>query len=382
MTTHLPRTLFHVFPSFAVGGAQMRFVQLANHFGRAYRHFIVSMNGNIEAFAKLSGDLDAHLVTIPVEQGKTWPNVKVYRQVLKEVKPDLLITSNWGAIEWALANYDGLSPHLHMEDGFGPDEVSRQLPRRVWTRRLALRRSVVMLPSLTLHSIASRVWRLRKRTLLHIPNGVDCERFSIGANLEFAPRESETNPEPVIGTVAALRPEKNIPRLLDAFAKVLERRPARLVIVGDGPELPALKNRAEDLHVARHVTFTGATAKPEKLLPSFAVFALSSNTEQMPLSILEAMAAGRPVAATDVGDVRHMVCEENRPFVVTPEAPALAEAIITLLDNPNRARLIGEANARRARGGFDQSQMFASYRTLFDGARTEDRTRRTLSSQV
>ena len=366
--TRSPRTLFHVFPSFAVGGAQMRFVQLANHFGRSYRHFIVSMNGNMEAFGRLSGDLDAHPVTIPVEQGKTWPNVKVFRQVLKEVKPDLLVTSNWGSIEWALANYGGLTPHLHMEDGFGPDEVSRQLPRRVWTRRLALRRSMVMLPSLTLHHIASSVWRLRKQSLLHIPNGVDCERFNMGANLEHAPHANAPHPAPVIGTVAALRPEKNLPRLLEAFAKVIERRPARLVIVGDGPELPALKARAEELRVTRHVRFAGACPQPEKLLPSFAVFALSSNTEQMPLSVLEAMAAGRPVVATDVGDVRQMLCEENSPFVVAPEVPALAEALVTLLDNPNRARMIGEANARRARQGFDQSRMFSAYGTLFDGA--------------
>jgi len=362
-----PRTLLHVFPSFAVGGAQMRFVQLANQFGRRYRHVIVSMSGNSEAFGRLSGDLDARLLDVPVERGKTWPNLKTFRRVLKELRPDLLVTSNWGSIEWAIANWDGLSPHLHMEDGFGPEEVSRQIPRRVWMRRLALRRSTVMLPSRTLHDIAGRIWRLRKQSLLHIPNGVDCERFGIGANPEFAASMGLGGAEPVIGTVAALRAEKNVTRLLEAFAEVVRRRPARLAVVGDGPELPALRNRADELHIASQVTFTGACLEPEKLLPSFTVFALSSNTEQMPLSVLEAMAAGLPLAATDVGDVRHMVSEENRPFVVTATVPALAKAILALLDNPERARAIGEANARRARTGFDQSLMFAAYRDLFDG---------------
>jgi len=365
----MSRTLLHVFPTFAVGGAQMRFVQLANHFGRNYRHVIVSMNKNTEAFAGLSGELDARVLDVPVERGKTWPNLKTFRRVLKDVQPDLLVTSNWGSIEWALANYDGLAPHLHMEDGFGPEEVSRQIPRRVWTRRLALRRSVVMLPSMTLHRMARDVWRLPKQRMAHVANGVDCERFGIGADHAFAAGKGLFGDDPVIGTVAALRVEKNLSRLLEAFALIARRRPARLVIVGGGAELRGLEARARELGVADRVIFTGACAEPERLLPSFAVFALSSDTEQMPVSVLEAMAAARPVVATDVGDVRNMVSEENRPFIVARDAAALAEAIDALLEDPARAKRIGAANARRAREAFDQSLMFAGWRQLFDAVR-------------
>lgn len=361
------RTLLHVFPTFAVGGAQMRFVQLANHFGRSYRHFIVSMSGNAEAFTRLSPDLDATLMPVAVKPGRTWPNLRTFRRVLKELRPDLLITSNWGTMEWAVANCDGLAPHLHMEDGFGPEEVARQLPRRIWTRRLALRRSTVMLPSRTLHTIASDIWRLPKRRLLHIPNGVDCERFGTGADPAFATARDLVGREPLIGTVSALRAEKNLSRLIEAFAEVVRLRPARLAIVGDGPELSRLKARASELGVADRVVFTGACAEPEKLLPSFTVFALSSDTEQMPLSVLEAMAAGLPVAATNVGDVRNMVSAENRPFVVDGGAIPLAQAILALLENPARATWIGKENALRAGKVFDRSLMFAAYRDLFDG---------------
>lgn len=379
-----PRTLLHVFPTFAVGGAQMRLVQLANHFGRRYRHVIVAMNGNAEAFERLSGDLDARLMAVPVDGAGLWSRLGRFRRVLNEVRPDLLVTSNWGAIEWALANSDGRYPHLHTEDGFGPEEITRQLPRRVWTRRLALRRAMVMLPSRTLHHLAEHVWRLPSHTLRHIPNGVDCQRFGINADLQWAASQGFSAHEPVIGTVAALRPEKNLTLLLDAFARITQTRPARLVIVGDGPEMAALKIHSRLLGIAGQVIFAGACAEPERLLPAFDVFALSSKTEQMPLSVLEAMAAGLPVAATDVGDVRNMVSEENRPFVVAGKPQSLAQAITTLLDNPGKAGLIGEANARRAQSAFDQSLMFTAYGALFDGniVRTEERTRRTLSSQV
>ena len=114
---------------------------------------------------------------------------------------------------------------------------------------------------------------------------------------------------------------------------------------------------------------------PERLLPSFTLFALSSDTEQMPLSILEAMAAGLAIAATAVGDVGTMVAAENQPFIVPRDTTALAGAILALLNDPARRRVIGQANAVRARTVYDQRLMFEAYRTLFDGAPSVARER-------
>ena len=117
---------------------------------------------------------------------------------------------------------------------------------------------------------------------------------------------------PVIGTVAALREEKNISRLMHAFAML----PAgRLVIVGDGPQRPALEALAASLGVAERVCFAGHHLDTAAFYAQFDIFALSSDTEQMPLSVIEAMASGLPVVSTDVGDVRLMVASENIPFV-------------------------------------------------------------------
>jgi glycosyltransferase involved in cell wall biosynthesis len=343
------RTLLHVFPTFAVGGAQMRFVRLANRLGRGYRHLVLGLDGKTACGAHLAPEVEVEMVPPPAR------GVLPARRLLKALGPELMVTSNWGSMDWVLANLGGGVRHVHMEDGFGPDEAQRQLPRRVWTRRLALRRSTVVLPSETLLRLAREVWCLPERCLVHIPNGIDCDRFA-------AP---PPGPEPVIGTVAALRPEKNLHRLIDAFALVVARRPARLVVVGDGSERASLEDHARRLGV--EVSFAGARPDPETLLPSFAVFALSSDTEQMPLSVLEAMAAGRPVAATAVGDVTAMVAPENRPFVVAPSAGALAGALLALLDDPGRAAEIGAANARRARERFDQEAMVRAWRPLFAG---------------
>ncbi len=95
------------------------------------------------------------------------------------------------------------------------------------------------------------------------------------------------------------------------------------------------------------------------------IFALSSDTEQMPLSVLEAMGCGLPVVSTDVGDVRRMLAPANAPFVVPRDADAMASALRELLDLPEARRAIGAANRARAVEAFDQRTMFAAYAELF-----------------
>lgn len=358
-----PKLLLHVFPSFAAGGAQMRFVSLANHFAAAFRHAVIALDGDLGARSRLSPDLS--LAFPPLEPGdpglphRLWR----YRHLLANLKPDVLVTSNWGSIEWAIANLVPLARHIHTEDGFGADERERQIPRRVWTRRLALRRSRVVVPSRTLRRIATDVWRLPPRQLRYVPNGIDLARF-------FPPPAPPQSEVPVLGAVAALRPEKNLARLLRAAHLLAATRPLKLVIAGEGPERAALASLASELGLA--VTFLGDIADPAPLYRSLDLFALSSDTEQMPLSVLEAMASGLPVAATDVGDIAAMVAPENRPFIAGRDDAALARSIGALLDAASLRRAIGSANRLRATREFDELTMFRRYRALLEGAEGEE----------
>src|SRR5260370_1126532 len=94
------------------------------------------------------------------------------------MRPDALITSNWGSIEWAMANIWPLVRHLHVEDGFGPEERDAQIRRRVWARRILLRRSMVVVPSRVLWGIATGIWRLDPRRLRYIANGIHFRPFA------------------------------------------------------------------------------------------------------------------------------------------------------------------------------------------------------------
>jgi glycosyltransferase involved in cell wall biosynthesis len=350
--------LLHVFSTFAVGGPQMRFVALAEAFGAHYRHVVIAMDGDYACASRLPPGLDVCCEQIEVVKGATLANVRRFRRRLREIGPDVLVTYNWGAIEWAMADIPRLARHIQVEDGFGPEERTRQLPRRVMTRRLVLARSMVAVPSRTLWQIATEVWRLDPHRVRYVPNGIDLARFA-------GPRA--TSVEPVIGTVAGLRAEKNVARLVRSFRLVADVLPARLVIAGDGPQRAALERLAGELGLAGRVHFTGHLDDPAVAYRGLDVFALSSDTEQMPLSVIEAMAAGLPAAATDVGDVCAMLAEANRPFVTALDDAALAGAIRTLVDDAALRRRLGAANRAKAVAEFGQARMLAAWGALLDG---------------
>jgi glycosyltransferase involved in cell wall biosynthesis len=221
----------------------------------------------------------------------------------------------------------------------------------------------VVLPSQNLLRIASDVWRLPHKNLRYIPNGIDLDRFA-------AQRTPDPDRAPVVGTVAALRAEKNLGRLLRAFrlASADGSVPGRLVIVGDGPERPMLEAMAQQPGLLGRVHFTGHQPDPSAALAEFDIFALSSDTEQMPISLLEAMAASLPVAATDVGDIRAMLPPESQSEVTPLDDAALAAALRRLLLDPTARQRQGAANRSKAVQTYAEKTMFAAYADLFDAS--------------
>jgi glycosyltransferase involved in cell wall biosynthesis len=352
-----PPLLVHAFPTFAVGGAQVRFAAIANHFGAGFRHIVVSLDGNLACRERLDPQLDVTFPSVVATKNAMLANTWRFRRLLRQWNPDVLVTYNWGAIEFALANIVPVTRHLHVVDGFGPEERSTQIPRRVQMRRLALSRTPVVLPSRNLVRIAQDVWKLPARVIRYVPNGIDLGRFATDGAL----RDTSN---PVIGVVAALREEKNIARLVRAFARLPS---GRLLIVGDGPERAALMALAESLGVADRVRFAGHHQDTAGFYAQFDVFALSSDTEQMPLSVIEAMASGLPVVSTAVGDVPLMVAVQNAPFITPLDDSALGAALAVMAGNPAIRHAVGVANLAKAQRDFDQAAMFDAHGALWRG---------------
>lgn len=161
--------------------------------------------------------------------------------------------------------------------------------------------------------------------------------------------------DPVVGILAALRPEKDHPTLLRAARQVLDELPqARFLVIGDGPARADLERLAGDLGIADRVIFTGSRSDVGELLAAADVFTLTSFTiECAPMALLEAMAAGRPAVCTAVGGVPDMIADGVTGYLVPPRDPAaLAQAYLPLLRDRELAAKMGRAARERLESEF------------------------------
>ncbi len=363
MTDERPRHLLHAFSTFQLGGPQARFTELANALGPMFRHTIVAMDNRFDAGERLHASVNWTPMPLPVIKGGALANRGSFRQVLRKLQPDLLMSYNWGAIEWAAANLPRVCPQIHVEDGFGPEEARQQLPRRVWMRRVLLgwARVPLVVISRQLEQTALQVWKLPASRVRFIANGVNVPDM-------LEPRRRDLDEGVIrIGTVAGLRPEKNIARLVKAFARLRARQPARLIIVGSGPLQADLQQLAQALGVADDVEFTGYLSDPATRLKDFDLFALSSDTEQQPIALLEAMALGMPVVATAVGDVPHILAGVSPGNTCPPDDEAFAQLMLRVAQA--RADWAGWSTKGHAvvSQSFAKSAMLAQWQALWSG---------------
>ncbi len=187
-----------------------------------------------------------------------------------------------------------------------------------------------------------------------VRNGVDVSRPTPPADPVTAADLGIGPGAPVIGIVAALRPEKDHATLLHAARRVLDELPgARFLIVGDGPQRPELTRLAGELGIADQVIFTGTRDDVGELLAQLDVVALTSYSECFPMAVLEAMAAGRPTVCTAVGGVPELVVEGVTGHLVPPRDPAaLARHLVALLRDRDGAREMGRAARARVEADF------------------------------
>ncbi len=364
--------LLHVFQNFDTGGIQLRTAAYVNASACGWRHRILAWDGTYDAAERITKTEDVSFLRTERPQGGLIRRLRQMARLINAEKPDLLLTYNWGAVETALANalFCGVA-HVHHEAGFGVEEAKRQLLRRVWFRRLALRRTRhIIVPSRTLVAVIGNIWKLPAAKVRRIPDGIDIARFSAPADPRALPGFVRRPGDLVVGTVTPLRPEKNIGRFLRMIANLKARGlPVRALIVGDGAERAGLEALAAALGVAADVHFAGFISAVEKVYGLCDVFAITSETEQLPNGVLQAMAARRPVVGTDVGDVAVMVAAANRPFIVpVDDETALADAAARLLaDAALRARL-GDDNHAQAAAEYGLEAMVAAYDRVYRDA--------------
>ena len=349
-------------------------MRLMNLFGKGAVHTVVSAQpGAMGAAAAVArGVAVDYPADFPALAGPVRPG-RLHALARAMAGHDLVLTYNWGAMDAVMAHTLfaralNLPPLVHHEDGFNEDEAERLKPARNWYRRIGLGRAAgLIVPSARLERIALDDWHQPRWRVKRIANGIQTGAYGGKPKPDALPRVIKRKGELWLGTLAGLRAVKNLPRLVRAFAALPDEW--QLVILGEGPERGAIRDAALALDIGHRVHLPGFVAEPARVMGLFDLFALSSDSEQFPISVVEAMSAGLAVAAPAVGDVAGMVAPENAPFIVAPgRDEALSQALVALAEDPALRARIGAANRARARAEFDEAAMLAAYRQAYAAA--------------
>jgi L-malate glycosyltransferase len=201
-----------------------------------------------------------------------------------------------------------------------------------------------------------------------IHNFVDLTRFAPGKDPRRRASFAAAPDEVVFMHASNFRPVKNTRRVIEVFAAVAERVPAKLLLIGEGPDVSACQKLARELKVASRVAFLGEQEYIEALLPIADVFLLPSAHESFGLVALEAMSCGVPVIATSVGGMPEVIEDGVSGFLADPtDLQAMTEIAVALARDPARRRAVGEAARERAAAfatGMAVERYVALYRSL------------------
>ena len=364
--------ILHCHSTFSLGGKEARAARLMNVFGDAVEHVILSAvpdalgaRDAIDPGIRVSFPGDA----APPLYGK--PSPARYERLSRYMQQfDLVLTYNWGSMDAVgarrmFAGVRKLPRLIHHEDGFNVDEADGLCWKRNLFRRLMLPTAErLIVPSQRLENIARDVWKQPATRVVRIPNGIDVSRYAGPPEVGSIPGFARAPGDAIVGTLAGLRGVKNLPRLVRAVAA--QPSHVKLMIVGEGPERAAIMAEAQRLGIAERVLLPGFLAQPHRYVGHFDIFALSSDSEQFPISLVEAMAAGLPVVSTDVGDVKAMVAAQNQSLIVpVSDEGAFAGALSGLVSDGHTRATLGSANRAIAVRDYDEAAMIARYRALY-----------------
>ncbi|WEK43941.1 MAG: glycosyltransferase [Candidatus Sphingomonas colombiensis] len=367
-----PIKILHLHSTFDLGGKEARAVRLMNAFGDRARHVIVSsMEGHYGAQARIDNGIRYEIAQNPPPLAGR-PSVARYEAIARYMRGfDLVLSYNWGAIDGAMARRvfgRQVPPLVHHEDGFNEDEAGGLKRERNLYRRLALGAAhALAVPSATLEQIALETWKQPRGKVHRIVNGIATMAYAQDPESKVIPGFVRKPKEVVIGTVAGLRAVKDLPALVRAVGGLAGKY--RLVIVGEGPERAAIERAAMAMGIDDKLVMPGFLDRPYRYMRHFDLLALSSRSEQFPISVVEAMAAGLPIVAPAVGDVPRMIAPENLPFIAAHATEvALRDAIQPLMNDAALRARVGAANQAKARVEYDEAVMIARYAALYEEA--------------
>ena len=368
MNSHIAREgkpvlVAHIVFRFDYGGLENGLVNIINRLsGPSLKHVVIALTESTRFQDRLAGNVEViSLQKRPGQDpGAYW---RLFR-LLRKLRPDIVHTRNIGTLDCALvACLAGVPARVHGEHGWDvtdPDGTRRKY--RILRRVLFRLVDRVVTVSRDLEKWLLHVVGVPSHKVRQIYNGVDTDRF--------APGHTGTNEggDLVIGSVTRFAEIKDPNNLVKAYIELHKQGHAlKLLMIGDGPLAESAAGLLEAGGVDSKEALPGVSDDIPKVLQGMHVFVLGSKREGISNTVLEAMASGLPVIATDTGGNRELVIHSETGLLVAPEDPAaLAEAIRFYVSNRNQIAEHGKAARSRAVTRFSIHSMAEQYGQLYD----------------
>jgi len=368
--------VLHVVYRFDVGGLENGIVNLLNHMPRSsYRHVVVALTDVTEFRRRVKRD-DVEFIALHKTPGHgVWLYPALYR-LFRALRPSIVHSRNLAALETVIPAWlAGVPMRIHGEHGRDVDDLDGNSRRYQWMRR-------IYRPFVNHYCALSRelgdylvdkvnVPRVR---ITQIYNGVDSERFRPGAGgrvtIDGCPFG---RPEHwIVGTVGRMQTVKNQVSLVHAFVRVLELDPTlrtrlRLVMVGDGPLRAQSQAILVNAGVSELAWLPGERHDVADIMRGLDCFVLPSLAEGVSNTILEAMASGLPVIATEVGGNAELVSQGlTGELIPAADSQALARSLLRLVADPALASRMGRAGRAAAEARFSMQSMVSAYCGIYD----------------
>ena len=369
-------TVMHIVYSFAVGGLENGVVNLINRMDPAlFRHMVVALTKCDDEFCRRIHHPDVAFLSLNKKPGQGYKIYPLLFRLFQKFRPTILHTRNFAALETSVPAFAARVPiRIHGEHGWDVNDPGGTNLRYSRVRRIyrPFVHHFVALSEQIADYLKNKVG-VRPARLTRICNGVD--------TLRFYPRNEERNilddspfndPNLIImGTAGRLQTIKDQITLVQAFSEARRRSvdgldKLRLIIVGDGPLREKIEREIAAHDLGAYVWLSGERSDVPLLMRSFDFFVLPSRAEGISNVILEAMASGLAVIATDVGGNKELVSEEKTGMIVPATDPVSMASVITrLASDASLRRQLGKAARIQAEDNFSLDNMVEKYSNLY-----------------
>ena len=355
----------HVFPTLALGGAEIRIIRTINRMGPNSGHALLSIDGIITAASLLDPNCGVKVFKgSNIQPGLKKP-LSLWKQIA-EIDPKVLLTYNWGATDALIAaRLKRFRPVIHNECGLSCNDDGKTYRRQIARRLLLPHCEKVVVTAESFAALALEKYGVSASKLALIHPGVDTARFSPDRNMEIRRKIAPGRNGSVVVYVGNLRKSKNLPTLIRAFSKVASQQD-RLALFGDGPERGAAERLISELGIQDQTYLHGFIDKPEDAFKAGDIYATATESEAASNSLLEGMACGLPVVATDVGDNRAILAESNRKYTCAPyELDTFTNHLKSLLCDPTLREKLARDNRARVLSQYSLDRLHSNFHKLW-----------------